>query len=169
MAALALPFCMRSLTFVQSGSSRAAYLSACAPMRSGLQMRALSAITAGSSDEVVLSFDHVKSGLNTLFKFWMMGACGGADGWQGVGQLTAGHAASGMRVSLHVDTEAATLRIVPDCPMTSATQKPYTEFVRAVLAELEDLASTEEAAPSDRLVYPPESARRALEMLEAME
>merc|ERR1712032_2224 len=118
------------------------------------------AMSAGSSasDDVVVQFDHVKSGLGIMFKFWMMGGCGDAIGWMGVGQLTAAHAESGAQATLEIDADAGTLRIIAEAAPSPEAEQAFLAFAWEALKEVDGVASTEEAPIPDRLAYPPEAA-----------
>ena len=112
-----------------------------------------SASSGDGSAVFVASFSHVKSSLSTFLKFWLMGGCG-VDGWSGTGELEAKHMPSGTAASIRVDVEEGTVALVAS---SAGGNPPLGEYSTALLDELHALASTEEAAPADRLCFPPEA------------
>ena len=70
---------------------------------------------AGSQDDSVVfaaKFDHVKKSLGTFLKFWLMGGCGDAEGWAGIGELEAQHSPSGTTASILVNVDEATVPLI---------------------------------------------------------
>ena len=116
---------------------------------------------ANSDGDVFLriGFSHVKKSLGTLLKFWLMGGCG-AKGWAGTGELEAKHT-SGTQASIEVCEEHATVTLLSSSEPSHNKQRQLGRYAEALLDELEGLASTEEAAPADRLCYPPEAVEAA--------
>ena len=119
-----------------------------------------------SRDLVVFSasFAHVKGSLSTFLKFWLMGGCGDADGWTGIGELEAKHDASGAMASILVDAEQASVSLVATSEPSAERNGALNQYAVALLDELEALAKTVEAAEADRLCFPPDvidSARLA--------
>lgn len=112
-----------------------------------------------ASPVFICKFDHVKPSLATLLKFWLMGGCG-AKGWSGTGELEAQHT-SGPKAMIEIDADqsAVTLIALADDSYNSKVQ--LSRYATALLDELEGLAKTEEAAPADRLCYPPEAVDTA--------
>lgn len=111
-------------------------------------------------------FGHVKKSLSTLLKFWLIGGLEGkAAGWNGIGELEALHSNSGAVASIEVDIESSTVSLVSRSEPSLAGSLQMSMYAHALLDELYDIASTEEAAEGDRLCFPPEAATAARESL----
>ena len=108
---------------------------------------------------VKVGFKHVKKSLGTFLKFWLM-AGPGAKGWAGTGELEAQHT-SGTQASIEVCEEQATVTLLSKSEPTHNRQVQLGRYAAALFEELEALASTEEAAPADRLCYPPDAVDAA--------
>lgn len=104
----------------------------------------------------VVEFSHVKPSLATFLKFWLMGGCG-VEGWAGTGELEAEHSPSGTRATIEVDTERGTVSLSSQSAPSAEGNAQLSGYAVALLDELDALAKTEEAAPADRLCYPPEA------------
>lgn len=111
-------------------------------------------------------FGHVKKSLSTLLKFWLIGGLEGkAVGWTGTGELEALHSNSGTVASIEVDVESSTVSLVSRSEPSLVGSLQMSIYAHALLDELYDIASTEEAAEGDRLCFPPEAATAARESL----
>lgn len=105
-----------------------------------------------------VQFGQVKKSLKTILKFWLMGAP--VDGFSATSDVTAA-TASGIKVAVFVDEEANRAGIVADAPKDFAGWVALDNFANALYDELEDLATTDEAPPEDRLCGPPEAVAAA--------
>mmetsp|Transcript_82235 Transcript_82235/g.232829 ORF Transcript_82235/g.232829 Transcript_82235/m.232829 type:complete len:181 (-) Transcript_82235:466-1008(-) len=120
---------------------------------------------SGGAVVFTAEFGHVKQSLSTLLKFWLMGGCGDADGWNGTGELEAQHAPTGTLASIEIDVGAGTLKLTSKSAPSLVGNLQLGLYAQALLDELDDLAKTDEAEPKDRLCYPPEAVATARESL----
>ena len=103
----------------------------------------------------VVSFAHVKTSLATFLKFWLMGGCG-VRGWSGTGELEAKHT-SGTCASIQIDSEQATVSLLTTSDKSYNSKVQLQRYAKAMLDELQNIASAEDVEADNRLCYPPEA------------
>ena len=96
----------------------------------------------------------VKKSLGTFLNLWMMGGCGGTEGWAGRGDCVAEHTPSGTVAAVEIDVEEGTLSLLSQSAPCAEGLSDLGDFTTALLDELEGLAKNEEVAAGDRLCHP---------------
>ena len=102
----------------------------------------------------VMQFEQVKKSAAMFINLWMMGGCGGSDGWRGLGDGVAEHAPTGTRASVQIDVDQATIALMSTYTPAAEGSAHLGEFTTALLDEVEGLAKNEEVPEPDRLCYP---------------
>ena len=74
-----------------------------------------------------------------FINLWMMGGCGGGDGWRGLGDGVAG-ARRRARASVQIDVEQATIALMSTYTPAAEGSAHLGEFTTALMDEVEGLA-----------------------------